>query len=191
VALELLHKNYIGKKRWRERKQMNGAKNRLADIENSALSVAAGASVLPLTASAEPRLVLLDSTEIGKAGTPQAAPEGQGTERLNRYPTMTCRIDRLFIGEGLAILRVAGRIAGEYVDLLRASLEKEPNVVAIDLKEVYLVDRDAVKLLALIESNGTELRNCSAYIREWVTRERADMNAPDQEIEGREDTDDV
>ena len=170
---------------------MNGANSRLADVEKSALSVAARASVLPLTASAEHRLELLDATEIGKAGTPQAALEVRGTERLNRYSTMTCRIDRLFIGEGLGILRVTGQIAGEYVDLLRASLEKEPNVVAIDLKEVYLVDRDAVKLLALIESNGTELRNCSAYIREWVTRERADMNAPDQEIEGREDTDDV
>ena len=54
-----------------------------------------------------------------------------------------------------------------------------------------LVDREAVKLLALSESNGVELRNCAAYIREWVTRERADMNAPDQGIEGRENTEDA
>jgi hypothetical protein len=170
---------------------MNDAKNRLADVETSALSVAAGASVLLLTASAEPELVLLDAAEIGKAGTPQAPREGRGTERLNRYPTMTCRIDRLFIGEGLVILRIIGRIAGEYVNLLRASLEEERNVVAIDLKDVFLVDREAVKLLALRESNGTELRNCSAYIREWVTRERADMNASNQGLEGREDTEDA
>jgi hypothetical protein len=50
--------------------------------------------------------------------------------------------------------------------------------VAIDLKNVLLVDREAVKLLAVRESNGDELRNCPAYIREWVTRERADTNAP-------------
>ena len=46
--------------------------------------------------------------------------------------------------------------------------------------------REAVKLLALHESNGAELRNCPAYIREWVTRERADMNASEQGTEGRE-----
>jgi hypothetical protein len=170
---------------------MNGAKNKLVNVETPAPSVSAGASALPLTASAEPRLVLLDAPESGKAGTSQAAREGRRTERLNRYPTMTCRIDRLFAGEGLVILRITGRIAGEYVTLLRARLEEERSVVAIDLKDVFLVDREAIKLLALSESNGTELRNCSAYIREWVTRERADMNASEQGIEGREDTEDV
>jgi hypothetical protein len=174
-----------------ERKEMNGAKNKLADVETPALTVAVKASVLPLTTSVEPRLALLNATESEKAWRSQAAREGRGTERLNRYPTMTCRIERLFAREDLVILRVSGRIAGEYVNMLRACLEEERSVVAIDLKEAYLVDREAVKLLALSESNGVELRNCSAYIREWVTRERADMNAPEQGIEGREDTKDV
>ena len=31
---------------------------------------------------------------------------------------------------------------------------------AIDLKNVLLVDREIVKLLALSEADGTELRNC-------------------------------
>ena len=43
-----------------------------------------------------------------------------------------------------------------------------PNVV---------VDRAAVGLLALSESNEIELRNCPAYIREWVSRERARTSA--------------
>ena len=37
-------------------------------------------------------------------------------------------------------------------------------MVAIDLTEVELVDRDAVTLLARTEGNGIELRNCPAYI---------------------------
>ena len=61
--------------------------------------------------------------------------------------------------------------SAEYVDLLRGLLEQERSALAIDLKDVSHVDRDAVKLLALCESNGAELRNCAAYIREWVTRE--------------------
>jgi hypothetical protein len=85
---------------------------------------------------------------------------------------MSCRIDRVVIGENLVALRISGRIAGQDVDMLRALLAEETSAVAIDLKEVLLVDREAVKLLALHESDGAELRNCPAYIREWVTRER-------------------
>lgn len=84
---------------------------------------------------------------------------------------MTCRIDRLVTGKGLAILRICGGITGEEVDMLRAVLEQERGRVALDLKDVLLVDREAVKLLAFHESNGAELRNCLAYIREWITRE--------------------
>jgi hypothetical protein len=44
--------------------------------------------------------------------------------------------------------------------------------VAVALAEVELVDREAVKVLAQAEANGIELKNCPAYIREWITRER-------------------
>ena len=83
---------------------------------------------------------------------------------------MTCRIDRLSIEQGV-VLRISGRIAGEDLDVLRTALE-EGRVVAIDLTEVELADRDAVSLLARTERNGIELRHCPPYIREWVTRER-------------------
>lgn len=101
---------------------------------------------------------------------------------------MTCRIDQVVIGTGLLILHVSGQITGKDVDLLQSLLEQERSVVAIDLKDVLLVDRGAVRLLALSELNGAELRNCPAYIREWVTRERAVINAPERGIEAREDT---
>jgi hypothetical protein len=83
---------------------------------------------------------------------------------------MTCRIDRLSIEQG-EVLRISGRITGEDLDVLRTALE-EGRVVAIDLTEVELADRDAVTLLARTEVNGIELRHCPAYIREWVTREQ-------------------
>jgi len=83
---------------------------------------------------------------------------------------MTCRIDRMLIEQGV-VLRISGRMAGEDLDVLRNALE-DGRVVALDLTEVELADRDAVTLLARIESNGIELRDCPAYIREWVTRER-------------------
>ena len=43
---------------------------------------------------------------------------------------------------------------------------------ALDLKELALVDREAVIFLAECEAQGIELKNCPAYIREWITRER-------------------
>jgi len=89
---------------------------------------------------------------------------------------MTCRIERLVIGEDLVILCISGRITGQDVDMLRALLEQEVNGVAIDLEDVLLVNREAVKLLALCESNGAEIRNCPLYIREWITREREATN---------------
>jgi hypothetical protein len=102
---------------------------------------------------------------------------------------MTCRIDRVVIGTGLLILHISGQITGKDVDLLRDLLEQERSVVAIELKDILLVDRGAVRLLALSELNGAELRDCPAYIREWVTRERAVIKASGQGIEASEDTD--
>jgi hypothetical protein len=45
-------------------------------------------------------------------------------------------------------------------------------LVAIELAEVELVSRDAVKLLVEAEAEGIQLRSCPAYIREWITNER-------------------
>jgi hypothetical protein len=97
---------------------------------------------------------------------------------------MTCRIDRVISGPGLLILHICGKITGKDVDLLWSLLEQERSVVAIDLKDVLIVDREAIQLLAMRESNGVELRNCPAYIREWVTRERAVIKPSEQRMEG-------
>ena len=72
------------------------------------------------------------------------------------------------------VLCISGRITGQHAEMLRDVLEEEPDARAVDLKNVSLVDREAVKLLARCEINGTELRNCPLYVREWVTRERAE-----------------
>jgi hypothetical protein len=89
------------------------------------------------------------------------------------------------------VLFVSGRVTGEDVDILRGVLEQESDSLAVDLENVLLVDREAVKLLAHSETNGMELRNCPLYIREWVTRERAETRGrPSKDgRQGREDID--
>src|SRR5438132_2985815 len=106
---------------------------------------------------------------------------------------MSCRIDRVVTAENRVVLFISGRIRGEHVNVVRDVLEQEWGGFAIDLKNVLLVDREAVKLLALSQANGTELRNCPPYIREWVTRERAETHGRPSENgpEGGEDIEDA
>ena len=89
---------------------------------------------------------------------------------------MTCRIDRAVTEDHRVILHISGQITGQEVDIVRAALEQEDKKVAVDLKEVLLVDGEAVKLLVLCELTGIELRNAPAYILEWVAREKAQMD---------------
>lgn len=84
---------------------------------------------------------------------------------------MALRVERLVAGD-IVVLRVSGRIDAEHVDTLKELLKQELGQVAIDLSEVALINREAVRFLALSETNGIELRNCADYIREWITRER-------------------
>ena len=106
---------------------------------------------------------------------------------------MSCRIDRVVSAENLVVLFVSGRITEEHVDMLRGRWNRNRAASPSISNNVLLVDREAVKLLALSEANGTELRSCPPYIREWVTRERAEMleRPSEQGPEGRKDIEDV
>jgi hypothetical protein len=84
---------------------------------------------------------------------------------------MTCRIDRLVTERDFVVLRISGRITEDDVDVLRAAIDQERGVIAMDLEEVGLVDRGAVNLLARSQARGVELRNCPPYIWEWIARE--------------------
>jgi len=43
--------------------------------------------------------------------------------------------------------------------------------IVFDLKDVTLVDRDAVRFLARVEMAGTEIINCPEYVRRWIAAE--------------------
>jgi hypothetical protein len=75
---------------------------------------------------------------------------------------------------GKTIFNLIGRLGMEKIADLKKLLTSESNGshFALDLKELTLVDREAVIFLAECETHGIELRNCPAYIREWIKRER-------------------
>jgi len=74
---------------------------------------------------------------------------------------------------GKAIFTLSGRIEADDIDELQRLFELEDisRKIALDLRDVTLVDRDGVKFLAVCEANGIQLENCPAYIREWIERE--------------------
>ncbi len=85
---------------------------------------------------------------------------------------MTCKIERLVSAENSVVIRVCGRIQVEHVSTMKEFIRQEQGVVVLDLTEVTLVDREAVNLIAMCTLKNIEVRNCPAFLREWVTKER-------------------
>ena len=90
---------------------------------------------------------------------------------------MTLRID-ISDEQERVVFTLTGRIQAEQVSELHALLQSEwpDHNLVVDLKDVKLVDRDAVRFLAQTEAEGARLRNCSPFIREWISQERRRMH---------------
>ena len=88
---------------------------------------------------------------------------------------MTCKIERVLTPVGLVVFRVSGRIDCAYAEVLQELIEDEKTArgrLALDLTDVTVVSLEAVRALTVAEANGIELRNCPAYVREWISRVR-------------------
>ena len=75
---------------------------------------------------------------------------------------------------GKVVFALCGRIQdGDLAELRRLLAgEGTGQHIVLDLKNVTIVDRDAVKFLSGCEAKGIQLANCPAYIREWIGIER-------------------
>ncbi len=95
---------------------------------------------------------------------------------------MTLRIQKSIEKERV-IFHLAGRIRADQVAALRTLLRSEVpgNNLALDLKEVKLVDRGAIRFLAQSQVDGTSLTNCPAFIGEWILQERNAMRREEAE----------
>jgi hypothetical protein len=85
------------------------------------------------------------------------------------------KIETLLVGDQV-ILKVSGRIQSENIPELAAQIIIHGAQVILDMDEVTLVDAEVVRFLLSIESSGTVMRDCPAYIREWMTCERQQLN---------------
>ena len=65
------------------------------------------------------------------------------------------------------------------------ALEKAGQHVELDLKDVTLVNQDAVKFLAGCEADSIKLENCPAYIRVRIERVKVEQ-VPTNSVKGFE-----
>ena len=73
-------------------------------------------------------------------------------------------------GNGQVLFTLSGRIETEDIGQVEELLAVETSgqQLILDLKDVTLVNEDAVKFLVRCEADGIKLANCPLHIRKWV-----------------------
>ncbi len=74
--------------------------------------------------------------------------------------------------QGITVFALSGRMNAEEVAELKTLFDADYRNIILDLRDVRLADRDAVRFLRGCEADGMKLENCPAYVREWMDREK-------------------
>ncbi len=84
---------------------------------------------------------------------------------------MTYRIRRSTVADAV-LFALSGDLDDEHAVRLQALLAAEAqSFIVLDLKEVTLVGREAMRLLARLETDGVRIVNCPEYVRSWIAAE--------------------
>ena len=67
---------------------------------------------------------------------------------------------------------LSGRIESSNVQQLKLEIDRIETEVTLDLRQVQIVDRDAVHFLARCETRGIELLECPPFVRAWIKSEQ-------------------
>jgi hypothetical protein len=86
---------------------------------------------------------------------------------------MTFRIETAARGR-VTVFSLCGRIEKQVIPELKRLFEFQTDYrdIVLDLKEVGIVDREAMRFFMSCEADGVRLENCTPYIREWMEREK-------------------
>jgi hypothetical protein len=78
------------------------------------------------------------------------------------------RIQRSANGE--VVFTMSGQMDAESIVELETLINSEAEgcCIVLDLKDLTLADEDAITFLLRCEANGVTLKNCPAYVREWI-----------------------
>ena len=67
---------------------------------------------------------------------------------------------------------LSGRMEAQHVAELKKLFDRDYENIVLDLRDLRLADRGAVRFLRACESDGMKLEKCPAYVREWMDREK-------------------
>jgi predicted metal-binding protein len=84
---------------------------------------------------------------------------------------MTLRIERS-ARQSSTVFSLSGRMEAEHVAELKELFDRDYRKIILDLRDLRLADRDAVKFLMGCDRDGMKFENCPAYVREWMDREK-------------------
>jgi len=75
---------------------------------------------------------------------------------------------------GQVVFTLSGRIQSEDIEQFRQLLvvETPGEQLTFDLRDVTLVNQDAVTFLAYCEAKGIKIESCPLYIRNWIDQEK-------------------
>jgi anti-anti-sigma regulatory factor len=78
------------------------------------------------------------------------------------------------VANGEVVFSLSGRMDAENVGEVETLLSEDAGdrIIVLDLKELRLVDQDVVSFLRRSEAGGIQIKNCPAYIRQWINGER-------------------
>jgi anti-anti-sigma regulatory factor len=86
---------------------------------------------------------------------------------------LTYRIRRSEVSKGM-VFALSGEMDGEHAARLEDLIAEEGHgLILLDLQEVTVVARDAVRFLARAEARGIRIVNCPDYVRSWIAAEGA------------------
>ena len=77
--------------------------------------------------------------------------------------------------KGGVVFKLSGRIESQNIAELEALLSAERSGchIVLDLSDLTLVDQEVASFLRYCEADGIELKNCPAYVREWMKQEKS------------------
>jgi hypothetical protein len=80
---------------------------------------------------------------------------------------------------GEVVFTLSGRMDEEDMVQLEAMIRSEAKgwPIVLDLKDLTVVGRDAIRFLERWEAKGVAMKNCADYVREWITRTRREHGA--------------
>ena len=75
---------------------------------------------------------------------------------------------------GKVVFTLSGQMDEEPIAELETLISSEANGrrIILDLKDLTLVNENAITFLERCEANSIALKNCPAYVREWINAQR-------------------